>query len=133
MTTSHGAYPDPLLQVEDELFDPLVFLKEVENKRKQNRLAAQRSRQRKKDYVQQLEERVGELNKQLARWKATVEIYDGMMRAHGIFESRVFLCHSASLLNRMITVEMDTVYLSTPETAPSSAHHQTRSGVMHIA
>ncbi|KAF9020017.1 hypothetical protein BDZ89DRAFT_1072607, partial [Hymenopellis radicata] len=73
--------------VEDELFDadddPPRFVKEVENKRSQNRLAAQRSRQRKKDYVQQLEERVGELNKQLARWKAMVEIYEGMMRAHG--------------------------------------------------
>lgn len=74
--------------LEDELFDadddPPRFVKEVENKRRQNRLAAQRSRQRKRAYVQQLEERVGKLSEQLARWKATAEIYEGMMRAHKI-------------------------------------------------
>ncbi|KAF9031482.1 hypothetical protein BDZ89DRAFT_1111773 [Hymenopellis radicata] len=72
---------------EDELVDeggPPRFLQELETKRRQNRLAAQRSRQRKKDYVKHLEDEVSELKQQVARWKATVEIYEGMLLAHGL-------------------------------------------------
>ncbi|KAF8882070.1 hypothetical protein CPB85DRAFT_1442680 [Mucidula mucida] len=72
---------------EDELADeggPPRFLQELETKRRHNRLAAQRSRQRKKDYLRHLEVEISALKKQVARWKAMAEIYEGMLQAHGL-------------------------------------------------
>ena len=56
----------------------------IEYKRRQNTVAARRSRKRKLEYQQHLEEQVRTLDEQRVRWQERVAICQEMMRSHGI-------------------------------------------------
>jgi len=56
----------------------------IEYKRRQNTVAARRSRKRKLEYQQHLEEQVKSLQEEGVRWKERVAICQEMMKSHGI-------------------------------------------------
>jgi hypothetical protein len=56
----------------------------IEYKRRQNTVAARRSRKRKLEYQQHLEDQVKSLQEEGVRWKERVAICQEMMRSHGI-------------------------------------------------
>ncbi|KAF8919947.1 hypothetical protein CPB85DRAFT_1276127 [Mucidula mucida] len=53
-------------------------------KRRQNTLAARKSRKRKLEYQQGLESQIEDLQAQLAHWKARAEVSEGVLQANGL-------------------------------------------------
>ncbi|KAL0581673.1 hypothetical protein V5O48_000376 [Marasmius crinis-equi] len=82
--------PD-LASGEDELDEPLEPLRlnatemeAIEHKRRQNTLAARKSRKRKLEHLLQLEDDNAELKEEVESWKARAEMLASMVKAYGI-------------------------------------------------
>lgn len=56
----------------------------IEAKRRQNTIAARRSRQRKLEYQRELENQVEILKRERDEWELKARTYYGMLRSHGI-------------------------------------------------
>ncbi|KAG7445554.1 uncharacterized protein BT62DRAFT_858561, partial [Guyanagaster necrorhizus] len=56
----------------------------IEYKRRQNTLAARKSRKRKLEHQQQLEERVEMLTLEVEQWRTKAEIYQSILLSHNI-------------------------------------------------
>ncbi|KAK0445764.1 hypothetical protein EV421DRAFT_1794699 [Armillaria borealis] len=72
---------------EDELEPPppdATDRQMIEYKRRQNTLAARKSRKRKLEHQQQLEDRVDTLTIEVEQWRAKAEIYQSILQSHNI-------------------------------------------------
>ncbi|KAK0504406.1 hypothetical protein EDD18DRAFT_1133503 [Armillaria luteobubalina] len=72
---------------EDELEPPppdATDRQMIEYKRRQNTLAARKSRKRKLEHQQQLEDRVETLTLEVEQWRTKAEIYQSILRSHNI-------------------------------------------------
>ncbi|KAF9459194.1 hypothetical protein BDZ94DRAFT_1149668, partial [Collybia nuda] len=78
---------------EDELFEePLrpgaTEKEQIEYKRRQNTVAARRSRKRKLQHQQQLEERIEHLTRSRDVWRTRAHMFQDMLEAHGVCAPR---------------------------------------------
>ncbi|KAF9043787.1 hypothetical protein BDZ89DRAFT_1059239 [Hymenopellis radicata] len=72
-------------ELEPEALGPnATEAEQIEFKRRQNTIAARKSRKRKLEYQQGLENKVEELKVQLEQWRVRAEIYAGVLRSHGL-------------------------------------------------
>ncbi|KAF8914512.1 hypothetical protein CPB85DRAFT_1219085, partial [Mucidula mucida] len=72
-------------ELEPEALGPnATEAEQIEYKRRQNTIAARKSRKRKLEYQQGLENKVEELKVQLEQWRVRAEIYAGVLRSHGL-------------------------------------------------
>jgi len=73
---------------EDELLEPLpanaTEREQIEYKRRQNTLAARKSRKRKLIHQQELEDKVAHLNEEVTRWQTRCDVLGQMLQSHGI-------------------------------------------------
>jgi hypothetical protein len=73
---------------EDELLEPLPVnateREQIEHKRRQNTLAARKSRKRKLLHQQELEGRVEQLAEDVTRWRTRCDMLSQLLRSHGI-------------------------------------------------
>nr|WKW83175.1 TGA4 [Flammulina filiformis] len=57
---------------------------QIEYKRRQNTIAARKSRKRKLEYQQTLESELAELKMQVEQWRVRAEIYEGVLKSSGL-------------------------------------------------
>jgi len=73
---------------EDELLEPLPVnateREQIEHKRRQNTLAARKSRKRKLLHQQELEGRVDQLCEDVTRWRTRCDMLSQLLQSHGI-------------------------------------------------
>jgi hypothetical protein len=62
---------------------------QIAHKRRQNTIAARKSRKRKLEYTQALESQVDDLMLQIEQYKAKTEIYAGVLQSHGLVPPNV--------------------------------------------
>jgi hypothetical protein len=88
LLATRQSLPQPLDMEEDELTEePLVpntTQQKIEYKRRQNTLAARRSRKRKLMHQQQLEEAVCQLTRDKDMWKMRALMLSNFLQSHGI-------------------------------------------------
>lgn len=73
---------------EDQLLEPLPVnateREQIEHKRRQNTLAARKSRKRKLQHQQELEARVDHLTEEVTRWHTRCDMLSKLLQSHGI-------------------------------------------------
>lgn len=78
-------YGDELDELSEEPLHPSATeLQQLEWKRRQNTLAARKSRQRKLQHQLELEETVKSLSAEKDTWKARALMYEALLRSNGI-------------------------------------------------
>ena len=89
-TARHISTIEPESLEQDQLTDEvsLQAAEELAERRRRNRVAAQRSRQRKKDYVNDLEEQIEALKEEVTKWKSKVQVYEALLISHNVSVSK---------------------------------------------
>ncbi|KAF8628506.1 hypothetical protein AX15_003852 [Amanita polypyramis BW_CC] len=80
--------PEVEVEEEDELLEPLppnaTEREQIDHKRRQNTLAARKSRKRKLEHQQELESKVETLADEVTRWRTRCDMLSKMLESHGI-------------------------------------------------